>query len=43
VHALRYYNSNVREGQTVRVTLTPRMRHVIGIEAVPRADARRES
>jgi hypothetical protein len=43
VHALRYYNPNVREGQTVRVTLTPRMRHVIGIEGAPHVTQHRES
>jgi hypothetical protein len=34
VRALRYYKPDVHEGQLVRVTLTPRMRHVIRMEAV---------
>jgi hypothetical protein len=35
VRALRYYAADVHEGQVVRVTMTPRMRHVIRVEAVP--------
>jgi hypothetical protein len=34
VRALRYYSAELREGQTVRVTMTPRMRHVISMEPV---------
>jgi hypothetical protein len=46
IRALRYYAADVHEGQVVRVTMTPRMRHVIRVEAVPdgagsRADGRR--
>jgi hypothetical protein len=41
VHALRYYSTDVREGQFVRVTITPRMRHVVAIHALPRTDVRR--
>jgi hypothetical protein len=34
VRALRYYSSDLREGEIVRVTMTPRMRHVISMERV---------
>jgi hypothetical protein len=34
IRALRYYSPDVREGQTVRVTLTPRLRHVVRIESM---------
>ncbi len=34
VRALRYYAADVHEGQVVRVTMTPRMRHVVRMEAV---------
>jgi hypothetical protein len=42
VRALRFYNPSVREGQVVRVTLTPRMRHVLEVKPQPGA-ARVES
>jgi predicted membrane protein DUF2207 len=32
VRALRYYSGSVTEGEVVRVTLTPRMRHVTRVE-----------
>jgi hypothetical protein len=34
VRALRYYATDVHEGQVVRVTLTPRMRHVVHVKPV---------
>jgi hypothetical protein len=34
VRALKYAGDGVREGQTVRVTITPRMRHVISMDVV---------
>jgi hypothetical protein len=34
IRALRYYAADVHEGQVVRVTMTPRMRHVIRVDAV---------
>ena len=39
VRAVRYYSASVREGEVVRVTLTPRMRHVIRVEPAPRHGA----
>ncbi len=41
IHALRYYRPDVREGQTVHVTITPRMRHVIEMTVEPSPDGRR--
>jgi hypothetical protein len=38
VRALRFYDTSVREGQIVRVTVTPRMRHVLEMKPQPRAD-----
>jgi Predicted membrane protein (DUF2207) C-terminal domain len=35
VRAVKYADDGIREGQTVRVTLTPRMRHVTHMEVVP--------
>jgi hypothetical protein len=34
LRALKYAGDGVREGQTVRVTITPRMRHVLQMEVV---------
>ncbi len=34
LRALKYYKAEVREGQVVRVTITPRMRHVVSVEPV---------
>jgi hypothetical protein len=39
VRAVRYYSASVSEGEVVRVTLTPRMRHVIRVEPAPRQRA----
>jgi hypothetical protein len=36
LRALKYGGDGVREGQTVRVTITPRMRHVVSIDVVKR-------
>jgi Predicted membrane protein (DUF2207) len=35
VRAVKYAGDGIREGQTVRVTLSPRMRHVTHVEVVP--------
>lgn len=39
VRAIRYHSDSVGEGQIVRVTLTPRMRHVMQVEPVQREGA----
>ncbi len=41
IRALRYYRPDVREGQVVRVTMTPRMRHVVRMEPVSGSDEMR--
>jgi hypothetical protein len=40
IRALRYYDSNIREGQIVRVTATPHLRHVLHMEPVAAGSSR---
>ena len=37
--ALRYYDSNISEGEFVRVTMTPRLHHVVRMEPTPQKGA----
>jgi hypothetical protein len=42
VRALRYYDPAIREGQVVRVTVTPNLRHVVRMEPVAAGSSRPE-
>ena len=42
VRALRHYDPVIREGQVVRVTVTPTLRHVVRMEPVPAGSSRPE-
>ena len=39
IRALRYYDPNISEGEFVRVTMTPRLHHVVRMEPTPKKGA----